>query len=200
MVMRNDSYDWSNDSAKSTIFDVEQFIEDVKQARLESDSQRSVEEVLSRAVSRPNALLAGLGEPKTAGMHTIYNDDNLTILNVIWAPLMTLPPHNHTIWASIGIYTGREDNIVWEQSGDVIEAAGAVSLSEKDVFGLSQDAIHSVINPVGRLTGAIHIYGGNFFVPGRSEWDADTLHERPYDLEAARSAFSIATERFKSVT
>ena len=95
--MRRDSYGRSNDLAASAMFDVERFIEDVKQARLESDSQRSVEAVLSRAVARPGALLAGLGEPETAGMHTIYNDDNLTILNVIWAPLMALPPHNHTM-------------------------------------------------------------------------------------------------------
>jgi predicted metal-dependent enzyme (double-stranded beta helix superfamily) len=197
--MGNEHQGQSNDPAASTSFDVERFVEDVKQARMESDSQRAVEDVLRRTISRPKAVLAGLGEPKTAGMHTIYSDDRLTILNVIWAPLMNLSPHNHTMWASIGIYTGREDNITWARSGDVIEATGATALSEKAVFGLSEDAIHSVTNPIGRLTGAIHIYGGNFFVPGRSEWDTDTLLERPYDLEAARKAFTTATVRFKSV-
>ena len=46
------------------------------------------------------------------------------------------------------------------------------------VFGLGRDAIHSVTNPIRRLTGAIHIYGGDFFKPGRSEWDAESLRER----------------------
>ena len=30
----------------------------------------------------------------------------------------------------------------------------------------------------------------------RKEWDADTLTERPFDLNAARATFREATERF----
>ena len=46
-----------------------------------------------------------------------------------------------------------------------------------------------------RLTGAIHIYGGDFFAPGRSEWDAETLVERPFDVEGVRKTFREANER-----
>ncbi len=180
-------------------FDVDRFVDDVKRARMDSDSQTAIEDVLNRAVSRPNAVLAGLGEPTEAGIHEIYHDEDVTILNVIWAPLMVLLPHNHNMWASLGIYTGRENNVIWERRGDVIEATGAAALSEKEVFGLPNDVIHSVTNPIGRLTGAIHIYGGDFFAPGRSEWDAETLRERPFDLAAAREEFTKASERFNSV-
>jgi predicted metal-dependent enzyme (double-stranded beta helix superfamily) len=42
-------------------------------------------------------------------------------------------PLNHGMWAVIGIYTGREDNIFWRRPADVpggrIEAAGARALS-----------------------------------------------------------------------
>ena len=37
--------------------------------------------------------------------------------------------------------------------------------------------------PIPRLTGAIHVYGGDFFSTQRSEWDAETLNEKPYDVE-----------------
>jgi hypothetical protein len=53
-----------------------------------------------------------------------------------------------------------------------------------------------VINPIKRLTGAIHIYGGDFFATPRSEWDPETLRERPFDLESARASFREASERF----
>jgi predicted metal-dependent enzyme (double-stranded beta helix superfamily) len=66
------------------------------------------------------------------------------------------------------------------------------------VFGLPDDAIHSVTNPIRRLTGAIHIYGGDFFAKPRSEWDSETLRERPFDLEAARRSFREANDRFKA--
>lgn len=179
--------------------DVDRFIEDVRRARLENDSQKAIEEVLNRVVSDPGSVLRGLGEPAEAGIYTLHHDDDLTILNVVWAPLMVLLPHNHNMWASIGIYAGREDNIIWNRSGDRIEATGAAALSEKEVFGLASDAIHSVTNPTERLTGAIHIYGGDFFKAGRSEWDPGSLRERPFDLEAARRTFREANERFKAV-
>jgi predicted metal-dependent enzyme (double-stranded beta helix superfamily) len=71
----------------------------------------------------------------------------------------------------------------------------ATSLSERDVFGLSVDAVHSVTNPIPRFTGAIHVYGGDFFGTPRSEWDPETLQERPFDLEAARRTFQEASAR-----
>ena len=110
---------------------------------------------------------------------------------------MVLLPHNHNMWASIGIYTGREDNIIWRRSDASIEAIGATALSATQVFGLERDAIHSVLNPVSRLTGAIHVYGGDFFKPGRREWDPETLRERDFDLDAARRTFRDANERFR---
>jgi predicted metal-dependent enzyme (double-stranded beta helix superfamily) len=180
-------------------FDIDRFVDDVKRARSESDGQRAVEEVLQRAVSQPRGILAELGGSLQAGIHPIHRDDDVTILNVVWAPLMVLLPHNHNMWASIGIYTGREDNILWERRGERVTATGAASLSEKEVFGLPADAVHSVTNPIGRLTGAIHIYGGDFFAPGRSEWDAESLQERPWDIDAARGEFVKAAERFGAV-
>jgi predicted metal-dependent enzyme (double-stranded beta helix superfamily) len=183
----------------SQAFDLERFVDDVKRANRGQDAQRAVDEVLARAVSEPTRLLAGLGEPRIAGLSALFRADDLTILNVIWAPLMFLLPHNHNMWASIGIYTGREDNIIWEKKRSAVKAVRAASISEKEVFPLPGDAIHSVTNPIRRLTGAIHVYGGDFFVTeGRSEWDPETLSERPFDLEAARANFREANERFES--
>ena len=103
------------------------------------------------------------------------------------------------MWASIGIYTGRENNIIWDRNSKTIEPTGAAALSAKDVYRLPDDAIHSVTNPITRFTGAIHIYGGDYFKPGRSEWDAETLCERPFDIENARVEFRKAAERFNAV-
>ena len=95
-------------------------------------------------------------------------------------------PHNHRMWAVIGIYTGREDNVFWRRvkgTSNKIEAAGAKALCEMDAEPLGADIIHSVINPINKLTGAIHIYGGNFFAAERSEWDSETLLEHLSDGE-----------------
>ena len=93
-------------------------------------------------------------------------------------------PHDHRMWAVIGVCTGREDNIFWRrvagEAGGLIEAACAKSLSERCAEPLGRDAIHSVTNPLGRLTAAIHVYGGDFYGVKRSDWDPENLLERRY--------------------
>ena len=135
---------------------------------------------------------------KRAGLHKLHQSHDLTILNVVWAPMMTIMPHNHSMWAVIGIYTGREDNIFWRRlpgSPGKVEAAGAQALCERDAALLGHDIIHSVTNPIPRLTGAIHVYGGDFFDPThRSEWDPETLLEGPFDPERAVRRFEEANE------
>jgi len=185
------------------MFDLEQFISDSKAALYQEPSENSIREVVARAVLEPASVLKGLGEPKQGEIQTLYRARDLTILNVIWAPWMNLLPHNHQMWAVIGIYTGREDNIFWRRlpggSGAKVEAAGAKALSEKDVVPLGQDIIHSVANPLPRLTGALHVYGGDFFAPGRSEWDAETLVEHPCDPARMLHRFEEANARLKGM-
>ena len=168
------------------MFEPDAFIADCKAALAADKSHKSVREVLARAVSDPTAVLKGLGEPRRAAVQKLYHSASLTILNVIWAPRMTVMPHNHLMWALIGIYTGREDNIFWRRAAPgqarKLEAAGAKALCEKDAEPLGHNIIHSVTNPIGRLTGAIHVYGGDFFGTERSEWDPETLEERRYDV------------------
>jgi predicted metal-dependent enzyme (double-stranded beta helix superfamily) len=97
------------------MFDLDQFIADCRAALAADKSHKSVREVVARAVSDPATILKGLGEPKRSEVQKLYHSSDLTILNVIWAPRMTIMPHNHQMWAVIGIYTGREDNIFWRR-------------------------------------------------------------------------------------
>src|ERR1043165_7874874 len=99
-------------------FELDRFIADCRAARAEDASHKAVREVVARAVSDPAGILNALGAPKRAGLETLYHADDLTILKVIWGPQMTLMPHNHLMWAVIGIYGGREDNIFWRRVRD----------------------------------------------------------------------------------
>ena len=55
--------------------------------------------------------------------------------------------------------------------------------------------VEAVVNPLQGFTGAIHVYGGDFFGAPRSEWAPDTLEERPFDVERARRAYAQANQR-----
>lgn len=186
-------------SGQSRPFDRDRFVEDCIKAHMETDARSAVREVLARAVSDHSAVLNGLGDPSKAGLDVLLSSPTLTIFAAAWAPQMNLLPHDHEMWALIGIYTGREDNIFWRQGEDGIEAVAVNCLFEGDVATLEADAIHSVTNPLLRFTGGIHIYGGDFFAAPRHQWDPETLAVEPSDGDIIRAMFVRENERYSKV-
>jgi predicted metal-dependent enzyme (double-stranded beta helix superfamily) len=167
------------------MFDRDTFIAECLSVVSKTDSHKAVRELVARAVRDPAAIIADLGEPRQATVDVLYASDALTILNGVSGPWMTVPPHNHRMWAVIGVYTGREDNVFWRRvptaEGGLIEAAGAKSIAAGEAHPMGSDIIHTFTNPLTRPTGALHVYGGNLLRAARSEWDHETLLERPLD-------------------
>ena len=180
------------------MFAKDRFIQDCINAV--ADGQAAVRELVVEAISDSARVMSELGEPEHAGITPIYRSHDLTIINFVWAPCMSLMPHNHQMFSVVGIYSGREDNVFWRRKETTIEAAGAKSLGVGDVATLGRDVIHSVLNPIGKMTCAIHVYGGDFFAPAepRSEWDHETLIERPWNIGKVKSLFQEAETRFNA--
>lgn len=170
------------------MFDLDRFVEDCLTAA-RAGTHLGAHDAMRRAFTDPRAVMAAVGEPQGPGLIPIHHSAEMTIVNVVWKPGAIIRPHDHRTWAVIGVYTGREDNIFWRRTSGGIEAAGAKNLGAGDVTPLGRDLIHSVINPLDKLTGAIHVYGGDFFRLARSEWDPETLVEAPYDMEKTKALF-----------
>lgn len=181
-------------------FELERFLEACRAAIAATDGERAVRELVTEAVSNPAATALGLGEREHAGLWALYRAPELTVIDFAWAPWMCFKPHTHNMWAVIGLVSGREDNVFWRRTEKSIEAAGARSLGAGDVAPLGVDIIHSVTNPIGKFTRAIHVYGGDFFAPvrPRSEWEHETLVERPWDVDDTRRRFAEAEARFRA--
>jgi len=104
------------------------------------------------------------------------------------------------MWAVVGVYCGREDNIFWRRAADDnsrIEAAGARSIGAGEARSLGRNIIHSVTNPTSNFTGAIHVYGGDFFAVERSEWNPESLMEQPFDVDKNMALFERENERLQ---
>jgi len=181
------------------MFDRDRFIDDCRQAM--SGGQAAIREIVAEAISDPAAVFAELGRPAHAGLVPIYRAPDLTIMNFAWAPCMSIMPHNHKMYSVVGIYAGREDNIFWRRTGPTIEAAGAKTLGVGDVATLGRDIIHSVLNPLEKVTCALHVYGGDFLgtTEKRSQWDHETLDERPWNMDEVKTRFREAEARFHAV-
>lgn len=175
-------------------FDRERFVDDCLAAHAEA-GMPGVQEVLQRAVADHRAVLAGLGEPTQAGMDILLHAPHLTIFAAHWTPRMNLLPHDHLMEALIGIYSGREDNIMWQREEGTIKARAANCLFEGDVAALPADTIHSVTNPLPRFTAGIHVYDGDFFATRRHQWDPETLAEEASDGATIRAMFARENAR-----
>jgi len=180
------------------MFDTDRFVADCRAALTEHSPEVAIKELLERALAHPADVEAALGTPQEGHIATLHHSPELTILKVIWTPGLTVYPHDHRMWAIIGLYGGREDNTFYRRAAAGLSVAGGRQLGRGDVALLGQAVIHSVTNPLREFTGAIHIYGGDFFHTPRSDWDPETLQERPYDVERAKRLFTEANERWRA--
>jgi predicted metal-dependent enzyme (double-stranded beta helix superfamily) len=157
----------------------------------------AVRDVLDELVADPAALDRAVGPVETGGITPLHNADDLTILRVAWTPGMSLYPHDHLMWAVIGMYGGQEDNAFYRRAPGGLAPTGGREVPAGEVLVLGDDVIHSVANTRREYAVALHVYGGDFFAAGRSEWDPDTFEERPRDLERTRRLFDEADARWR---
>jgi predicted metal-dependent enzyme (double-stranded beta helix superfamily) len=173
------------------VFDTETFVASCLDAVRDSAPRLAVKAVLQEAMAHPASVAAAL-PPDRAEIVRVHTSSELTILKVAWAPGMSFGPHDHRMWAAIGIYSGGEDNSFFRRAGDTLTPSGGKQLRPGDVALLGDDTIHAVANPTGEFAGAIHIYGGDFFATTRSEWRGDPYREQPYDVDYVLNYFEEA--------
>jgi len=178
------------------MLNLDRFITECRAALTQPTPELVIKEILERAVSSPSEVEAALGTPRQGSISILHHARDLTILNVVWTPGMAVYPHDHRMWALIGLYGGREDNTFYRRSPTGLQVAGGKQLETGNTALLGESVIHAVANPLRVFTGAIHIYGGDFFGTPRSEWDRETLQEQPFDVERARKLFADANERW----
>jgi predicted metal-dependent enzyme (double-stranded beta helix superfamily) len=172
------------------MFDLDTFITDCQAAVHEPEPRLAVKQVLDRAMADPT-LTESL-PPARAEIVKLHVDADLTILKVVWAPGMSVAPHDHRMWAAIGVYSGAEENEFFRRDHSTLSASGGRTLRPGDVCLLGDDVIHGVTNPSSTHAGAIHVYGGDLFATSRSEWRGDPLTEEPNDPARTIALFEAA--------
>jgi predicted metal-dependent enzyme (double-stranded beta helix superfamily) len=180
---------------EAAMFDLDAFLAACTAARQEAEPLRAIKDVLDRAMSDPEAVAAAL-PPERAGLERLHSSPELTVLKLVWAPGMRLWPHDHRMWAAIGIYSGGEENEFFRRNGSSLVETGGRSLRPGDVCLLGDDVIHAVENPTREFAGAIHVYGGDFFAEPRSVWPAVPYEEEPFEVEQLLAQFEAANAAY----
>jgi predicted metal-dependent enzyme (double-stranded beta helix superfamily) len=175
------------------VLDVREFVAECRSCLEQTEPRLAVSELLERTVD-PTSQCAEALPATRAELTTLHHSPELTILNVVWAPGMSIWPHDHSMWAAIAIYTGQEDNTFFRRVDGSLEPRRTRELSTTDVVLLGDDVIHAVHNPLGECTGSIHVYGGDFFNRDVSQWEPDTL-QKAGDVGPPWRVFEEANER-----
>lgn len=167
------------------MFDLQTFIEACQRLVREPHAPKLALELMRETVADGAAVKAAV-TPLQAGGNALdaplFRSDELTILNATLRPGLVTIPHDHGMWAVIGIYAGEEANTFYRRAGDGLEESNRRTVHAGEAILLGEDVIHAIENPLGVQTFGLHVYGGDLIAAQRSMWDPSTGRAQPYDV------------------
>jgi predicted metal-dependent enzyme (double-stranded beta helix superfamily) len=172
--------------------EIDDIVSRCRTARDEHTPQLAIRDVIRELVSDPGAVARAIGPISEGGFRLLHRADDLTVLHIAWTPGMRLMPHDHAMFAVVGMYGGQEDNEFFRRAPGGLESAGGRELPAAEVLVMGDDVIHAVANTRNEYAVALHVYGGDFFDAERSEWDPETFVERPRDFDGTARLFAEA--------
>jgi len=166
---------------RSAVFDIDAFVAECRMTLAESQPVLAVKEILDRAVAEPAAVATALNAQP--GVVVLHRSADVTVVSVVIpAGLPQTLPHDHRMWAVVGIYEGQEDNQFFRRAESGLVESGRRSLGVSDTLAMGDDTIHAIRNPLEhRALAAIHVYGGDLIGTERSMWTRPGFDEQPYD-------------------
>jgi hypothetical protein len=166
------------------MFDLEAFIEDCRRIVSEPHAPRLALERMREAMADTAAVAAAVA-PLQAGVGVLDAPLNrsaeLTVLNVDLRPGLLSIPHDHRMWAVIGIYEGEELNTFYRRRRAGLEEANRRTIHTGEAILLGDDIVHAIENPLQTRTRALHVYGGDLLGAARSMWDPKDGREHAYE-------------------
>ena len=166
------------------MFDLDAFIEACQRLVREPHAPKLALELMREAVTDGPAVAAAV-TPLGAGANALdaplFRSPELTILNATLRPGFVSIPHDHGMWAVIGIYEGEEANTFYRRAGAGLEESNHRRVHAGEAILLGEEVVHAIENPLPTPTLGLHVYGGDLVAARRSMWDAGGA-EHPYDI------------------
>ena len=128
------------------------------------------------------------------GVHMLHEEPNhdLAVFLVSWLPNRGTPPHNHKAWAVVVGMEGEEQEISYDRLGDGatpgfadLRRGGEQVMTAGDIARCYPEHIHRVWNVGKNVSMSLHSYGRHINYTGRSEFDVEHKHERPFVVKIA---------------
>ena len=173
-------------------FEVETFVAACREAAADGDPCAAVRDVVAAAIADGPSIDAALGS-EVQGMHeTLFVCPELTVQRIGWPAGNRSSPHEHRMWAVVGVYAGIEINVLYQRSARGLVEQSVRHLGRGEVLVLDESAIHAVTNPLRDRTVGLHVYGGDIAGVNRNAWSPDGT-EVPFaeDSVERRAMFGV---------
>jgi predicted metal-dependent enzyme (double-stranded beta helix superfamily) len=170
------------------MFSANEFVREVQAASVATDPIAAVQQVVATAIADGSSIDSVLGTERKADNDSLFSSEDLTVQRIIWVPGLPSVPHEHRMWAVVGVYAGEELNRIYERSPGGLKEVGNRAIAEREVFVLDADAIHSVENCGDVWTAALHVYGGDIVNGERNAWGPDGREVPFTEVDSARRA------------
>lgn len=167
---------------------IQELIERCRDAATTQQPATGVTEALDAFLHQPR-LEQQLGRADRSTYEALYRGPDILVLHGVVPPTpRPVDPHDHRLWAVIGVYHGQENNQLFARTaGATLEPTERFSVRAGEIRQLDASTIHSVQAAGGRYLGAVHVYGGDLFATPRSTWHDGV--EQPNDESALPALF-----------
>ena len=167
------------------MFDLQEFVDRCKELVRSPHPAEQILRLMRSAVQNADSIKKAIAPsvPRAALTDAeLFRSDDLFIFNATLPPHLVSPPHDHRMWAVIGIYEGQENNSFYKRSPTRLEEANHREVQAGEAILLGPEVIHAVANPRGFTTLGLHVYGGDLNAAQRSMWNPYTGEELCYDV------------------
>lgn len=158
------------------MFDVDEFVHECRRALDEPQVVPAIRELVERTVNDASTNRAFT--PDRSGFEVLHQAHDLTVLHISFPPQLDVLPHEHRMWAVVGVLDGQEDNSFFRRGDDALVPSGGRELHPGDVLAMGDDTVHAIRNPRSKYLSALHVYGGDLINQERLEWDASGRNPR----------------------
>ncbi|MGR3435975.1 MAG: hypothetical protein ACU0CO_13970 [Shimia sp.] len=141
-------------------FSLEGFVTDARAAAARPDALARVEALMARTFADPEALAAAIPDFDDDEVN-LYEDATVSVWHERFHAHEVLPPHDHAMPAVIGVYRGRERNILFRPGADGrLVAGGTLDLAPGQIHVFGPRDVHTVQGLDGAASLGLHVYLG----------------------------------------
>jgi len=164
-------------------FSLKEFVLEARSAAAEEHPVAAVNNLMVQTFADPDAIAAAV-RPFGTGDETLYEDEQVSVYWVSFAPHELVPPHNHKMPAFLGVYQGVEINRLYRRARTgSLEEIKQKRLLPGDTLSLGGEGIHAVYAEGDAPSLGLHVYLGSLSTIERELFDSETGESMSFTTE-----------------